>query len=96
MNKKEISLLCYFLELASIKFANQGCNDVEEKVWNNWSIEERKGFVKEYHNWNGDPEEYDEKYLHIPDFAIISFLRSKLLLKSSDNLCHKNKRRINK
>jgi len=78
MNKKEIDLLCHFLELVSDEFGNHGCNDVEEEVWNNWSLEERKEFVKEYHNWNGDPKEYNEKYLHISDFAIISFLKSKL------------------
>ena len=78
MNKKEIDLLCHFLELASNGFGNKGCNDVEEEVWNNWSLEERKEFVKEFHNWNGDPEEYNEEYLHIPDFAIISFLKNKL------------------
>lgn len=78
MNKKEIDLLCHFLELTSTEFGNHGCNDVEEEVWKDWSVEERKKFVKEFHDWNGDSEEYDERYLHLPDFAIMSFLKNKL------------------
>ena len=45
MNKKEIDLLCYFLELASDEFGSHICNDVDEEVWDNWSLKERKRFV---------------------------------------------------
>lgn len=78
MTRKEKKLASYFLELASDVFGNHGCNDVEDEVWENWTLEERQKFVKEYHEWNGDPEEYDENYLHLPDFAIMSFLSHKL------------------
>lgn len=78
MTRKENKLASYFLELASDEFGNHGCNDVEDEVWENWTLEERQKFIKEYHEWNGDPEEYDENYLHLPDFAIMSFLSHKL------------------
>ena len=78
MNKKEINLLCHFLYLASDEFGNHGCNDVEESVWKEWTLEERKEFVREYCIWNGDLEEYDESNLHLPDFAIMGFLKHKL------------------
>ena len=66
------------LELASNKFGSHCCNDVKNSVYKDWTIEERQKFVKEYHDWNGDPEEYDTKFLHLPDFAIMSFLAHKL------------------
>ena len=78
MNTKEKQLAAKMLEMASDEFSNHGCNDVENSVWKGWSKEERMTFVKEYHEWNGDPEEFDSKYLHLPDFAIFSFLAHKL------------------
>ena len=78
MTSNEKKLAAHFLEIASNKFANHGCNDVEDSVFSNWTLEERKKFVKEYHEYNGDPDEYDENFLHLPDFCIMSFLASKL------------------
>jgi hypothetical protein len=78
MNQKEKQLAKHFLKLAAEEFGNHGCNDVSESVWDGWSVEERQKFVKEYYEYNGDPEEYNPKYLHIPDYAIMSFLAFKL------------------
>lgn len=78
MNKKEKELASRMLEIAGELFANRNCNDVDDSVYDGWTHEERCGFVKEYHDWNGDPEEYDESYLHLPDFAIMDFLAYKL------------------
>ena len=60
MNKKEQELAAYLLKLASNQFSNHGCNDVDKKAYEEWTIEERQQFVKEYHEWNGDPEEYNQ------------------------------------
>ena len=78
MNTKEIKLAAKFLKLSSEEFGNHCCNDVKDSVYDGWTIEERRKFVKEYHEWNGDPEEYDEDYLQLADFAIMSFLAHKL------------------
>ena len=43
-----------------------------------WTLEERQQFVKEFHEWNGDPEEYEETFLHLGDSTIMSFLAAKL------------------
>ncbi len=80
LNEKEKQLASYWLSRASELYSNHGCNDVEEKVWKGWTTEERRQFVKEYHEYNGDPEEYDPNDLHLPDFAIISWLAYKILL----------------
>jgi len=78
MTDKEKILASYFLNLASDEFGNHGCNDVEQSVWNNWTIEERQQFVKEFHEYNGDPEEYDPNFLYLPDFVLMGFLSHKL------------------
>lgn len=78
MNYKEKILASEMLELASDQFAHHGCNDVHDSFYDGWTIEERRKFIKDFHEWNGDPEEYDENFLHIPDFALMSFLAYKL------------------
>jgi len=78
MNDKEKQLAAEFLELAGDKFSNHGCNDVEESFWEGWTLEERQQFVKEYHDYNGDPEEYNPDFIDLPDWAIMKFLAYKL------------------
>lgn len=78
MTYNEKKLAAQMLEIAGEKFGNHSCNDVDESFYNGWTIEERQKFVKEFHEWNGDPEEYNEKFLHLPDFALMSFLANKL------------------
>lgn len=78
MNIKEKKLAADMLEKASDEFSNHGCNDVENSVYKNWSLEERRQFVKEFHIWNGDPEEYNENFLNMHDYMIMGFLAYKL------------------
>ena len=78
INKKELSLAAKMLKLASEQFSNHGCNDVDENLYDNWTLEERQQFVKEFHQWNGNLEEYDETFLHLGDNTIMSFLAAKL------------------
>lgn len=79
MTELEKKLAVHYLNEHSTELGENCCNDVDEDViFKDWTLEERKKFVKEYHDYNGDPEEYDEDFLHIPDFAIVSFLAHKL------------------
>jgi len=81
MNQKEKQLAAKMLELASETFSNHGCNDVEESVYEGWTLQERQQFVKEYHQWNEhreDPIDYDPNFLHLGDSTIMSFLAYKL------------------
>ena len=78
MKTNELKLAAAMLELAAQKFSNRGCNDVDDNLYEDWADEERKQFVKEYYEWNGDPEEYDSEWLHIPDWALMDYLADKL------------------
>lgn len=78
MNTKEKKLASVLLDMASSEFGHHGCNDVDEKIYEGWSIEERRALVKAFHEYNGDPQEYDENHLHIPDFALMGFFSDKL------------------
>jgi hypothetical protein len=54
---------------------SDGCSDLS---WNEISIlsqSEWDELSKAYHEWNGDPEEYQEgRYMPLPDFAILGFV----------------------
>ena len=78
MNTKEKQLAAKMLEMASDEFSNHGCNDIEDSVYEGWTLEERQQFVKEFHEWNGDPENFDKDWLHLGDSTIMSFLAYKL------------------
>ena len=80
MNAKEKTIAAKMLETASDKFSNHGCNDVDDDFWDGWTKEERQAFVKEFREWNGDPEEYDPEFLHMQDHSIMSFLAYKLTI----------------
>jgi hypothetical protein len=78
MNKKEKELAAKMLDLASEQFSNHGCDEVEESVYDGWTREERLQFVKEFHEWNGDPEEFSEDMLHLGDSTLMAYFASKL------------------
>lgn len=76
MNQKENALAAQMLKMASESYSNHGCNDWD---WpEDWGIKERQDFTKAYHEWNGNPEEFDPKFLSLPDFAVMAFLAAKL------------------
>jgi len=78
MNAKEKKIAAEMLDDLGDKLANNGCND-----WNfpeDWTMAEKQTFVKEYHEWNGDTEEYDEnEEPYISDFCVANFLSHKLI-----------------
>jgi hypothetical protein len=76
MNQKEKKVAAELLRTASEQFSNHGCND-----WNypkDWTEDEKLQFVREYHEWNGDPEDFDPEFLFLQDWAVMSFLAHKL------------------
>lgn len=79
MNAKEKEVAKIILEMAMDELGNNGCNDVDESIYKDWTKEERIEFMKKFHEWNGDPEEFDERMLHIPDYALVGFLTDRLL-----------------
>ena len=55
MEKHELELAAQLLQMASDRFSNDCCTDYEFPE--SWTDEQVKTFSKEYHEWNGDPEE---------------------------------------
>lgn len=76
MNTKEMLLAASLLNDYSDALGNRGCNDWEFPA--DWTQQERIAFVREYHEWNGDPEEFSAAFLHLPDFAVAAFLSYKI------------------
>lgn len=76
MRDKENQLAAKMLDSLSDILSNRGCNDFEFPA--NWSKEEKIKFVKGFHYWNGDPEEFDENNLYMADFSVSSFLAERL------------------
>jgi hypothetical protein len=79
LNEKEKRLLSYLLEDVLQDLTNRGCNDVPDKAWQGWTKEERIQLCKEHYEYVGSPQDFDENFLHLPDYAIIRLLKRKLL-----------------
>jgi hypothetical protein len=78
MNAKEKKLASCLLKEAANEFGNHGCNDVDEKLYDGWTKEERQQFCKEFEEWNGSPDDYNPNFLYLPDFALMDFLAYKI------------------
>ncbi len=78
MTDKERILAADLMQLASEEFGDHGCNDLDDKLFEKWSKEEIQQLTKEYHDFNGDPEEYNPNHLYLPDFAVMAYLANKL------------------
>lgn len=82
LNQHDYELVRGFLREYKDRLANDGCNDWEfPETWSKFSKED---FIKRYHAWNGDPEEYNPKRLRLPNFAVVSFLAHKMSIKNGD------------
>jgi len=79
MNKKEMEIAATMLNDYSEYLGNRCCNDFEWPC--NWSDEEKTLFTKEFHDYNGDPEEYEQGDILNSDFCVAWFLAHKLKVK---------------
>lgn len=79
MTKNEKILTCKLLKVAAEEFSNKGCNDFDFAHWMP-NLAERRALIKAYHEFNGDPENYDPtaKYETYPDFILASFMAQKI------------------
>ncbi|HWY33966.1 MAG TPA: hypothetical protein VNX68_04925 [Nitrosopumilaceae archaeon] len=86
MTKKEKLFLAELLEMASDEFSNHTCNDMPEELLKNFTDKEKESLIKEYHEYNGDPEEIEnstsdlllEDFDCMPDWSWMSFFAYKL------------------
>jgi hypothetical protein len=76
LTKKEMEIIVSLLRDHSDYLSNRCCNDYDWPC--NWTDEEKTKFTKDYHDWNGDPEEYIEGDILSSDFSVAAFLASKL------------------
>ena len=76
LNEKEMKLAGEMLNQYSDFLSNRCCNDFDFP--DNWTDEEKTKFTKEYHDWNGDPEEYEKGNVLHTDFCVSMFLAYKL------------------
>jgi hypothetical protein len=74
----ELKLIRNLLQMATFEFGKHGCNDVDDEIYAGWTLNERKAFVKGFYEYNGDPENYNETNLHLPDYALMGFMAAKL------------------
>jgi len=84
MNPKEKAIAAKLLQIARDEFADHGCNDLDSNFWDGWAHSEIVQFVREFHDYNGDPEQFDESHLHLPDYAVMGFMAHKLRLEAEN------------
>ena len=74
----ERMLMAIILEMASDVFGNHGCNDFDLNKY--ITPEQGKEFMRQYHEYNGDPEEWDpdEYNGQFYDFAVMGFMAHKI------------------
>ena len=79
MNKIEKKLTITLLRRAAEEFATHTCNDFDlDEVMPD--VEDRRNFMKEFHEWNGDPESFDPKgtYEVVPNWLLMDIFANKL------------------
>lgn len=89
MTNSEKKLLIHFLGETGDVLSNNVCNDFDLKEFMPSSVE-RDRFVKDFHYWNGDPENATSGYsisseeynsledYRLADFCVVALLRDKL------------------
>lgn len=82
LNDAERALAHHLLRMGASEFGRHGSNDFDlAEIIPDQS--ERDEFVRAYHEYNGDPEEYREQTpgrgdYRLPDFALFSFLAARV------------------
>ena len=75
MDKQILTLSARMLEIASDKFSNHGCNDLDNETLELVSNEEV--LCKQIEEWNGDPG-YPKSIENVPDSMLMDFLKDML------------------
>ena len=84
MTPKEQQLLVKYLKNLEELLSSRCCDDHDPKTLADWSSEEIKELVHSFHQFNGDPEEFDPDHEYsaksptLQDSSILYTLRRKL------------------
>ncbi len=79
LTSDEKKLAAHLLEMASETYARHGCNDFNlSKVIPD--RDKRRKLIKEYHDYNGDPDEFIDagNFEWFFDFALMSYMAEKV------------------
>lgn len=69
-----LNIVSKLLEIAGDVFSNHGCNDLPDDFFTEMSEEDIQDLYKEWHMWNGDPEEYDPESIgYLGDVSLMTF-----------------------
>jgi hypothetical protein len=75
----EQKLLQIFLEDYADVLGNRGCNDLTDEMRACLTEDEWKELDKQFHAWNGDPEEHnDRSHKWLMDFCVLYYLKKKI------------------
>ena len=79
LQKHELTLACVLMKMASNEFSNHGCNDLDKPIQDLLTDEQWQEMDKEYHEMNGDPDEYDPAHptLKNYDWICMAYLAKK-------------------
>jgi hypothetical protein len=67
-----LHLISDLLEMAAEEFSRHGCNDFDLSEW--LDPDEQQSFVRGFHEWNGDPEEFNPERPEMGDSCVMSYL----------------------
>lgn len=78
MTKRELlARAANFLDKYSDELGNNGCNDFDMEKFMPDHLE-RWNFIEDYHEWNGDRQEWAsegrDRPLSLPDFAVVAYI----------------------
>ena len=69
-----LNMVSKLLEMADNVFCNNSCNDLPSDFFEGMEEDEIKELHKHYHDWNGDPEEYDPDEINgLTDSGLMAF-----------------------
>ena len=78
MKKHELELVSKLLKMTAEHYSNHGCNDVDREFWDWWTPNQKRELLKDIHDWNGDPEEYNPDCLAFQDWHLMEYFADKL------------------
>jgi len=75
----ERKLIAMLLEMAGHRFSNDSCNDLSKEAIDLLTDREWVYLTKKFHDWNGDPEEFDHSW-PVQNYSMLMYYFSALIL----------------
>jgi hypothetical protein len=75
LNQKHLDLFEHILA----RGMSRGCSDLLDREIAMLTKEEWQEFGKAYHEWNGEPDDYDPNRVVVPDYGVVDFIKHTLI-----------------